>query len=280
MQERPNDDVVVITGAGGMGSAIARRLGSGRRLVIADFSSSRLDALISALRAEGYTAQGVRTDVSERASVAKLADLAAETGPVTTIVHTAGVSAATATADAVMRVDLLGTAHVIEVFETVAGRGTALVCVASMAGHVAGLSPEEERALATVPADELLRLPVVTRVGQDPMRAYLVAKRANQVRVKHAALAWNRRGARVNTISPGVISTAMAQDEAVSSTGGQMMAMLQACGADRTGTPAEIASAVAFLTGPEALYITGTDLLVDGGQAAWLHTHHSAGALT
>ncbi|MBR7825696.1 SDR family oxidoreductase [Actinospica sp. MGRD01-02] len=270
-------DVVVVTGAGGMGAAVARRLGSGRALIIADASRTHLDNLVEALRAEGHVAHGVHTDVSDRGSVEKLAAAASSAGErITAIVHTAGVSAATATARQIIDVDLVGTAHIIDVFETVATRGTALVCIASMAGHAAQLTREDEAALATAPTQDLCELAPVVAVEDDPMSAYLLAKRANQVRVQAAALAWNLRGARVNTVSPGVISTPMAKQEAESHSGGSMLDMLDACGIGRTGTPAEIAEAAAFLTSPAALYITGTDLLVDGGQAGWLRWHMPA----
>ncbi|WP_406449853.1 SDR family oxidoreductase [Streptomyces sp. NBC_01622] len=140
-------------------------------------------------------------------------------------------------------------------------------------GHYASLSPEGEAALATAPAAELLSLPAVTAVGDDSLRAYMVAKRANHVRVEAAALAWNLRGARINTVSPGVVSTVMSKAEAESPHGGHMLKMLDDCGAGRAGTPGEIADAVAFLTGPQTQFITGTDLLVDGGQAAWVRRH-------
>jgi NAD(P)-dependent dehydrogenase (short-subunit alcohol dehydrogenase family) len=269
-------DVVVVTGAGGMGLAVARRLGSGRTVILADALPDTLDRAVAALRAEGYAATGHLTDVADAGATDGLAKAAAARGRVTAVVHTAGVSAATSTAARILRVDLAGTAHVIGAFEKVATRGTALVCVASMAGHYASLSARDEAALATVPAGDLLALDVVRAVGDDPMAAYILAKRGNQVRAQAAALAWNRLGARVNTVSPGVIATAMARSEAQSATGEHMMAMLDACGAGRTGTPGEIAEAVAFLTGPGSLYITGTDLLVDGGQAAWLRWHGPA----
>ncbi|MFE3827908.1 SDR family oxidoreductase [Streptomyces sp. NPDC059092] len=276
MQERTYDDardVVVVTGAGGMGSAVARRLGSGRTLIIADASQGQLDRAVDALSAEGYAVQGVLTDVSDRASVEKLADTAAGEGRLTAVVHTAGVAAATSSARKIFDVDLLGTVHVIEAFERVAVRGTSLVCVSSMAGHYASLSPEDEAALATAPAGELLALGAVAAVGEDATAAYILAKRANHVRVEAAALAWNLRGARINTVSPGVISTAMSRAEVDADPEGHMLRMVQACGAGRTGTPGEIADAVAFLAGPQSLYITGTDLLVDGGQAAWIRRH-------
>ncbi|MFE3601475.1 SDR family oxidoreductase [Streptomyces sp. NPDC059142] len=276
MQERMYHDVpdvVVVTGAGGMGAAVARRLGSGRTLILADASQGQLDRTVDALSAEGYAVRGVLTDVSDRASVEKLADTAADAGPLKAVVHTAGVAAATSSARKIFDVDLLGTVYVIEAFERVAVRGTALVCVSSMAGHYASLSPEDEAALATAPAGELLGLAAVAAVGEDATAAYILAKRANHVRVEAAALAWNRRGARINTLSPGVISTAMSQAEVDADPDGHMLRMVEACGAGRTGTPGEIADAVAFLTGPQSLYITGTDLLIDGGQAAWIRRH-------
>ncbi|MGW8434538.1 SDR family oxidoreductase [Nocardiopsis sp. NPDC055879] len=269
-------EVVIVTGIGGMGEAVARRLGNGRRLVLADHSQDRLDRVVASLRETGYDVLGVLTDVSDRSSVEELARVARGEGGIVSVVHTAGVSAATATVEAILRVDLVGTAHVIDVFETVASRGTSLICVASMAGHHASLSAEDEHALATVPTDELLSLDPVRSID-DGVSAYIVAKRANQVRVQAAALAWNRRGARLNTISPGVIATPMAAAEAESATGDHMMEMLRACGIGRSGTPGEIAEAIAFLSGPDARYITGTDLLVDGGQAAWIRHHRPTG---
>ncbi|XVU27824.1 SDR family oxidoreductase [Actinoplanes sp. CA-054009] len=264
---------IVVTGAGGMGLAVARRLGSGRAVILADAAPDTLAAAVAALRAEGYDARGQLTDVADPAAVSALAETAAGAGPVATVVHTAGVSAATATVEKIMAVDLAGTAHVIDAFQAVATRGTSLVCVASMAGHYARLSLEHERALATAPSGRLLSLEVVKTAPDDRTAAYILAKRANQVRVQAAAPAWNRLGARINSVSPGVITTPMSRAEAQSASGEHMMGMLEACGIGRAGTPAEIAEAVAFLTGPGALYITGTDLLVDGGQAAWLRWH-------
>ncbi|MGX1911370.1 SDR family oxidoreductase [Streptomyces phaeochromogenes] len=276
MVDRPDEerrDVVVVTGAGGMGVAVARRLGNGRNVLLADASSQGLDRAVTALTDEGYAVRGMVTDVSDRGAVHKLAEAAAAEGRVAAIVHTAGVSPATGSAKAIVDVNLLGTAHVIDAFETVTTRGTSLVVISSMAGHVASLSREEEAALATTATEDLLGLDVVTAIGDDAQTAYIVTKRANHLRVQAAALAWNLRGARVNSVSPGVIATAMSRAEAASPSGAHMMEMLDASGSGRVGTPGEIADAVAFLTGPESSYITGTDLLVDGGQAAWLRLH-------
>ncbi|WP_305785615.1 SDR family oxidoreductase [Symbioplanes lichenis] len=265
-------DVIVVTGAGGMGLAVARRTGSGRTVILADAFRDSLDRAVATLDAEGYDVRGHLTDVGDPAAVTGLAKAATAEGHIAAVVHTAGVSAATSTVEKIMRVDLAGTAHVIDAFADVAGPGTALVCVSSMAGHYATLTPDDERALATAPAGDLLDLPAVTAV-REPVAAYILAKRANHVRVQAAAPALNRLGARINTVSPGVIATAMSRAEARSDSGEHMMGMLEACGIGRTGTPGEIAEAVAFLTGPDSRYITGTDLLVDGGQAAWLRWH-------
>ncbi|PUB24372.1 NAD(P)-dependent dehydrogenase (short-subunit alcohol dehydrogenase family) [Promicromonospora sp. AC04] len=274
MSHRPDmqEEVVVVTGAGGMGEAIARRIGTGRRLLLADYSDHALQRAVQALDESGYAVTGVVTDVSDRASVDRLAKAAADAGRLVAVVHTAGVSAATATLEQVLAVDLVGTAHVIDAFEEVAAPGLVLVCIASMAGHYAQLTGQQERELATTPAGELRDLPVVQALA-DPMQAYILAKRANQVRVQAAALAWNLRGARVNTVSPGVISTAMAKAEAASASGSHMLGMLDACGIGRMGSTGELAEAVAFLVGPGSRYVTGTDLLVDGGQAAWIRHH-------
>ncbi|MER7408514.1 SDR family oxidoreductase [Streptomyces sp. NPDC000070] len=172
-----------------MGSAVARRLGSGRTLILADHSRERLDRVVTELGAEGYAAQGVPTDVRDRAPVERLARTAAERGRITAVVHTAGVAAATASAGRILDVDLLGTVYVIEEFEKVAVRGTSLVCVAGLAGHMASIGGEDEAALATAPAEELLGLKAVTALGDDPTAAYILAKRANHVRVQAAALA-------------------------------------------------------------------------------------------
>ncbi|MGP4008544.1 SDR family oxidoreductase [Streptomyces sp. 4N124] len=266
-------DVVVVTGAGGMGTAVARRLGSGRVVFLAEASPDQLDRAVDALRAEGYEVEGMVVDVCDRASVQRLAEAAADAGRLTAVVHTAGVSAATASVRTILEVNMVGTAHVLDAFEPLAVRGTAMVCVSSMAGHYASLSQEQESVLATAPAEELLALDFLTTVGDDGIKAYILSKRANHVRVEAAALAWSRRGARVNSVSPGVISTAMAKAEAESASGADMLKLLEACGAGRSGTPQEIASAVAYLTGPDSLYVNGTDLLVDGGQAAWIRRH-------
>jgi len=258
---------MVVVGTGGMGLAVARRLASGRRLLLADYSQASLDTATTALRGEGHAAEGHAVDVADRASVEKLAAAARAAGRIDAVIHTAGVSPVTATARQIYQVDLLGTAHVIDAFLPAASPGTSLVCIASMAGHFASLSPDLERHLATAPADQLLHHDGID-LDADPGYAYVLAKRGNQLRVQAAAHAWGAHGARLNTISPGVISTPMGQAELHGPAGAYIQAMIDSSGARRAGTPDDIAATAAFLTGPESSFITGNDILVDGGVIA------------
>ncbi|WP_330251339.1 SDR family oxidoreductase [Nocardia sp. NBC_00565] len=266
-QEAPRSAVVVI-GVGAMGLAIARRLGSGRRLLLADYSEVSLEAAAAACRGEGHTVESHTVDISDRGSVVKLAAAAADLGHLDAVVHTAGVSPTMATARQIYEVDLLGTAHVIDAFLAVASPGTSLVSVASMAGYLASLSPDFERHLATVATDQLLNHKGIDLDSSNAAEAYIVAKRGNQLRVQAAAHDWGTKGARLNTISPGVTSTPMGIAELAGPTGAYIQSMIDLSGARRTGTPDDIAATAAFLTGPESSFITGNDILVDGGAIA------------
>jgi NAD(P)-dependent dehydrogenase (short-subunit alcohol dehydrogenase family) len=267
--------VAVIIGVGGMGLAIARRIGSGRTLVLADFDPEALDGAAAQLRGEGHEVVAQAVDVGDAASVAGLAAVAAEQGPVLQVAHTAGLSPAQAPVDAILRVDLLGVIHVLAAFQAVIAPGGAGVVIASMAGHLAaGVVPAELAAvLASTPASQLLDLPLL---GPDqvpnPGMAYAVAKRANHLSVAAHSPAWGRRGARINSISPGVISTPMGNQELDSESGEQMRAMVAMSATGRLGTPDDIAAAAAFLLDPGSSFITGTDLLVDGGTVAAVMT--------
>lgn len=263
-------DVVVIVGIGGMGQAIARRQGSGRTLLLADFNQDTLDRVSGALTGDGYTVHTVQVNVASAEDVRDLARRAAELGRVVQLVHTAGLSPAQASAEDVLQVDLLGVALILDAFGTVIAPGGAGVVIASMAGHMfPPLTPEQEYALAHTPAGELLSLPHVSLESvTDSASAYGLAKQANHCRVKSASVAWGLRGARVNSISPGCISTPMGSLELESPIGEGIRAIVAMSAARRLGTPDEIAAATAFLLGPDAGFITGTDLLVDGGAVA------------
>jgi NAD(P)-dependent dehydrogenase (short-subunit alcohol dehydrogenase family) len=262
--------VTVVIGVGGMGMAIARRIGSGRSLLLADLAEPVLEAAATALRGEGHAVTTQKVDVGDRESVAALAKSASELGAVMTIAHTAGVSPVQATPAQILRVDLLGVAHVIEEFASVIEPGGAGVVIASMAGHrlLSLLPPEQELALSETPAEELLGLPFVESTVDSPRNAYWVAKRGNQLRVQAAASFWGERGARINSISPGMVSTPMGQAEFAGPSGDRMRTAVEISAAGRLATPDDIASAAAFLLGPDANFVTGTDLLVDGGVTA------------
>ncbi|MFF2732178.1 SDR family oxidoreductase [Streptomyces sp. NPDC058008] len=271
--------VAVVIGVGGMGQAIARRVGTGTRLVLADFDRRTLDTVAGELSGEGYEVTPQQVDVSSGESVAALARLAASLGEVRYVVHTAGLSPVQAPVAAILAVDLLGVALVLEEFGQVVASGGAGVVIASMAGH--GYPPfasEQERELANTPAGSLLALPVA-----DPANfpvagaAYAFAKRANLVRVQAASVTWGARGARINTVSPGVIATPMGREELDGEHGARMRAMIDGSNARREGAPADIAAAVEFLLSPAASFVSGSDLLVDGGVTAALRTGHLAG---
>ncbi|OAA25758.1 dehydrogenase of unknown specificity, short-chain alcohol dehydrogenase like [Frankia sp. EI5c] len=261
-------DILVVIGVGGMGRAIARRIGSGRKILLADVNEAAL-GVADTLRGEGQEVVTQVVDVSSRESVAALADTAAGLGRVTQIAHTAGLSPTQAPTEAILRVDLLGVALVLDEFARVVAPGGAGVVIASMSGYMGGLTPEQARAVAATPTDELLALPFFDPgVLGSPGAAYALAKHANIVRVQAAAGPWGERGARINSISPGVISTAMGQQELAGESGEQMRIMVSMSAAKRLGTPDDIAAGAAFLLGPDASFVSGTDLLVDGGTVA------------
>jgi NAD(P)-dependent dehydrogenase (short-subunit alcohol dehydrogenase family) len=261
--------VVVVTGLGGMGLAIARRLGPGSTLVLADVNRSALSEAADALRIEGQQVVEQETDVSDAASVGALASAAMEIGRVGTLVHTAGLSPVQASVGAILRVDLLGTALMLDAFASAIAPGGAGVIIASSAGSMFPLDPDLERRLATTPTATLLDLPELSESAIDnPGIAYGLAKRANQLRVRAASIPWGRRRARVNSISPGIISTPMGRAELNGPSGEFMQSMVDGSGTGRMGTPDDIAAAADFLTGTQSTFVTGTDLLVDGGAVA------------
>ncbi|WP_433701354.1 SDR family oxidoreductase [Nocardiopsis sp. CA-288880] len=264
------DDVTVVIGAGGMGEAIAARIGAGTRLLLADRDEELLSAVAERLAGQGYDVAGRTVDVADRGSVAGLARAAAGSGAVRKVVHTAGVSPVQAPVPAILAVDLLGVALVLEEFAEAVAPGGAGLVISSMASYgPVELSPQEAVQLASAPADRLLSLPVAARDRfPDSGRAYAFAKRANRLRVQGASVVWGAKGARVNSISPGVVSTPMGRGELNGEHGRSMRAMVEASNARRVGTPADIAAAAEFLLGPSAGFVSGADLLVDGGVIA------------
>jgi len=263
-------DVIVVIGAGGIGLAIARRQGFGRRILLADCHAETLAAAADNLRGDGHDVEAQTVDVSVRATVKALADTAAALGPVMQVVNTAGLSPNMAPVDKVLAVDLYGSAVVFEEFERVIAPGGSALIISSMAGHMLPALPaEQDQALAFTPAEDLLDLPFLQPDAvPDSMIGYMMAKRANTLRVQAAAVTWGMRGARVNAISPGIVLTPLARHELASDIGDIYRAMVAASPAGRMAPPEEIAIAANFLLGPDAGFITGSDLLIDGGVIA------------
>jgi NAD(P)-dependent dehydrogenase (short-subunit alcohol dehydrogenase family) len=265
-----NNDVVVVIGSGGIGVAIARRQGFGKTILLADFNEQVLQSAAETLRGASYTVETQLVDVASRESVRGLAERAAALGNVMQVVNTAGLSPNMAPPARLLEVDLYGSAVVFEEFRRVIAPGGAGLIISSMAGHMMPELPaEQNKALAFTPADQLLDLPFLNGDAvPDSMVAYIIAKRANHLRVQAEAIAWGERGARVNSISPGIVMTPLAQHELNSPIGDGYRAMIEASPAKRMAPPEEIAAAAAYLLGPDAGFITGSDLLIDGGVIA------------
>jgi NAD(P)-dependent dehydrogenase (short-subunit alcohol dehydrogenase family) len=265
-----NNDVIVVIGAGGIGIAIARRQGVGKTVLLADINRATLEASADDLRDGSYEVVTQEVNVSSRASVQALADKAASLGSVFQVINTAGLSPNMAPPEKVLAVDLYGPALVFEVFEDVIAPGGAGLIVASMAGHMMPELPaDQSHALSWTPADELLALPFLgADAVPDSMVAYVMAKRANALRVQAAAVTWGEKGARVNSISPGIVATALARHELASPIGDGYRAMIAGSAAKRMAPPEEIAAAAAFLLGSDSAFVTGSDLLIDGGVIA------------
>ena len=262
--------VIVVIGAGQIGQAIARRVAVGKHVVLADRSEANANAAAEVMSNAGYDVSVATVDVSSREAVRALVEKATGLGEITGLIHAAGVSPSQATPETVLRVDLYGTALVLEEFGDVIARGGSGVVISSQSGHrLPALSPEQNRALALTPTEELLKLPFL-QLDQvkDSLHAYQLSKRGNSLRVMAEAVRWGRRGARVNTISPGIIMTPLAKDELAGPRGEGYRKMIEGSVAKRAGTPDEVGAVGALLMGPDGGFITGSDFLMDGGVTA------------
>jgi NAD(P)-dependent dehydrogenase (short-subunit alcohol dehydrogenase family) len=263
-------NVIVVIGAGSIGQAIARRVSAGKHVLLADLRKENADAAAKVLFDAGFTVSTTTVDVSSRASVHALVEAATKLGEISGVIHAAGVSPSQAPPEMILNVDLYGTALVLEEFGNVIVRGGAAVVIASQSGHrLPPLSVEQNALLATTPVEELLKLPML-QLDQimDSLHAYQLSKRGNSLRVMAEAVRWGKRGARVNTISPGIIITPLANDELAGPRGPGYRRMIEACAAGRAGTPDEVGTVGALLMGAEGAFITGSDFLMDGGVTA------------
>jgi len=262
--------VNVVIGAGSIGQAIARRVSAGKHVLLADLRQENADAAAKTLADAGFNVTTMTVDVSSRASVHALIEKAASLGDISGVIHAAGVSPSQASPETILKVDLYGTALLLEEFGNVIAQGGAGVVIASQSGHrLPPLSVEQNTALATTPVEELLKLPML-QPGQvrDSLHAYQLSKRGNSLRVMAEAVRWGKRGARINTISPGIIITPLANDELKGPRGAGYRRMLELSAAGRAGTPDEVGTVGALLMGPDGAFITGSDFLMDGGVTA------------
>ncbi len=263
-------NVLVVIGAGQIGQAIARRVGVGRHVLLADMRPDNANAAAEVLGNAGYDVSTMAVDASSRQAVHALVETATNLGEVTGLVHAAGVSPSQASPATILKVDLYGTALVLEEFGNVIATGGSGVVIASQSGHrLPALTPEQNKALAMTPVDELLSLPFLqSDQVKDSLHAYQLAKRGNTLRVMAEAVRWGKRGARINAISPGIIITPLAKDELTGPRGEGYRRMIQVSAAGRAGTPDEVGAVGALLMGPDGGFITGSDILMDGGVTA------------
>lgn len=264
------DQVIVVIGAGSIGQAIVRRVGAHKKVLLADLRRDNADAAARVLADAGFDVTTTTVDVSSRPSVEAAVEAATALGDVSGLIHAAGVSPSQASSDAILKVDLYGTALVLEQFGNVIASGGSGVVISSQSGHRLGpLSVEENNALATTEVEQLLNLSML-QADQvaDPLHAYQISKRANVLRVAAEAVRWGLRGARLNSISPGIIMTPLARDELSGPRGDGYRRMIGQSAAGRAGTPDEVGAVGALLMGSDGAFITGSDFLMDGGVTA------------
>jgi len=263
-------EVIVVIGPGQIGQAIARRVGVGKHVLLADMRPENAKAAVDVMANAGYEVSATSVEASSREAIHALVEKATDIGSVSGLIHAAGVSPSQASPATILKVDLYGTALVLEEFGNVIARGGAGVVIASQSGHrLPPLTVEQNKALATTPVEELLSLPFLQPDKvTDSLHAYQLSKRGNSLRVMAEAVRWGKRGARVNTISPGIIMTPLAKDELTGPRGASYRRMIELCPAGRAGTPDEVANIAALLMGPDGSFITGSDILMDGGVTA------------
>lgn len=264
-------DVIVVIGSGAIAQAIARRVSVGKHILLADIQVGNAQQAENTLSRAGFEVSLTSVDVRSRQSIQALVKTACALGEVKGIIHTAGLSPSQATAQDLLRVDLYGSAVLFEEFGQVIAPGGSAVVIGSQSSHrlaVDALTQAQADDLATLPPEALLELPLVKAID-DSLYAYQISKRGNALRVMAEAVKWGKRGARINCISAGIVFTPLAYDELNSPERGAFYRdMLAKSPAGRGGTADEIAALAEFLFGPNGTYVTGSDLLIDGGATA------------
>ncbi|MBE6123041.1 MAG: SDR family oxidoreductase [Erysipelotrichaceae bacterium] len=260
-------DVLILTGAGQIGMAIARRVGFGKKIVIGDKNIQNAETIAKIMTEAGFDTYAMEMDLSSRESIQKLIAKAQEFGPVKMLVNAAGVSPSQAPVEAVLKVDLYGTAVLLEEVGKVIAEGGTGVTISSQSGwRMPALTAEQDRYLATAPTEELLNLDILQPENvRDSLHAYQLAKRCNEKRVMYEAVKWGERGARLNDIAPGIIVIPLAIDEFNGPRGDFYKNMFAKCPAGRPGTADEVANVAELLMSERGAFITGSTILIDGG---------------
>lgn len=263
-------EVMILTGAGQIGMAIARRMGHGMKILIGDKKPENAQTIAKIMKDAGFDTEAVEMDLSSRESIKRLIAKAQEYGDIAMLVNAAGVSPSQAPVEAILKVDLYGTAVLLEELGKVIKEGGVGVTISSQSGHrMPALTPEEDELLASTPTEELLDLAVLQPENiRDTLHAYQLAKRCNEKRVMAESVKWGEKGARINSISPGIIVTPLAIDEFNGPRGDFYKNMFAKCPAGRPGTADEVANVAELLMSEKGSFITGADFLVDGGATA------------
>lgn len=263
-------DVMLLTGAGQIGMAIARRMGYGMKIIIGDKQLENAETIADIMNKAGFDAVPVAMDLSSRDSIKEMIAEAKKIGEIKMLVNAAGVSPSQASIETILKVDLYGTAVLLEEVSKVIAEGGVGVTISSQSGHrMPALTPEQDRLLAMTPADNILSLEMLQPENiKDTLHAYQMAKRCNVKRVMAESIKWGKRGARINSISPGIIVTPLAIDEFNGPRGDFYKNMFAKCPAGRPGTADEVANVAELLMRPKGAFITGADFLIDGGATA------------
>ena len=261
-------EVAVLLGTGSIGQAIIRRVGAGKHVVLADLRQESADKAAKILEDAGFETSTIAVNLGSKDDILRLAEHAQKFGPVKYLVNAAGVSPSQASVQDILRVDLYGTAVLLEEFGKIVADGGSGIVISSQSGHRLGALTEEENSqLACSPVEELMSLPFIKAIT-DTLKAYQYSKRCNVLRVMYEATRWGKRGATVNSISPGIIITPLANDELHGPRGEGYRKMLRLCPAGRAGTPDEVGDLAAFLMSEKGRWISGADFLIDGGTTA------------
>lgn len=259
--------VMLVTGAGQISMAIARRIGFGKKIILGDKKIENANAIAKIMNEAGYDVVPFEMDLSSRESISEIIAKAQKYGEIKYLVNGAGVSPSQAPIEAILKVDLYGTAVLLEEVCKVIAEGGCGVTISSQSGwRMPQLTAEQDRQLAMMPAEELLNLEILQPENiRDTLHAYQMAKRCNEKRVMAECVKWGQRGARLNAIAPGIIVTPLAIDEFNGPRGDFYKNMFSKCPAGRPGTADEVANVAELLMSDKGAFITGSTFLIDGG---------------